>query len=470
MLQKILNFHQEFVRDKRYSILMLYYSYLVGSVGALFIIAIYIVGLATYDGSGAIYSFAIEFVWYPITAASIMLAGIGLALYMLIQGNSKSSTRLFLFVVTCLTYPTPLFADAGFFDPIFNFIYLCLVFAAMFLGPFDVKVLCGTYIVMLFLYYLGHHNGWFYTIIPPPGIDRLLLNYTAVLVTTTVLLISVREIFDNTNKLQKLNTELELYKDRLEDLVDDRTKKLNAERDKAEQASKAKSEFLANMSHELRTPLNAIIGYSELLEEELEIISEGEPLIKDVSKIEFSGRHLLGLINNILDISKIEAEKMELSLFTINVEDLIKEVLITINPIISASSNTFEITNNTPNLELRTDPQKVKQILINLLSNAFKFTDNGSINLSLNRSTTTTQGDTIEFKIEDTGVGIPPQFMHNLFEPFDQGDNSTAKQYEGSGLGLAISKSFANLLGGDITVTSAVNQGSCFTLKIPIRS
>jgi len=229
----------------------------------------------------------------------------------------------------------------------------------------------------------------------------------------------------------------------------------------AEAASKAKSQFLANMSHELRTPLNAIIGYSEMLQEEADDL--GTPEIKpDLQKIHGAGKHLLGLINDILDLSKIEAGKMTLYLETFEVQTLLNEVAATVQPLMQKNGNqlTLEVA---PEIGLmRADVTKVRQALFNLLSNASKFTDKGSITLRARR-----QGAELVFDVIDSGIGMTPEQVGRLFQAFAQADASTSKKYGGTGLGLALSRKFCQLMGGELTVASEAGKGSTFTVTIP---
>jgi signal transduction histidine kinase/CheY-like chemotaxis protein len=229
----------------------------------------------------------------------------------------------------------------------------------------------------------------------------------------------------------------------------------------AEGASKAKSQFLANMSHELRTPLNAIIGYSEMLQEEADDL--GTPEIKpDLQKIHGAGKHLLGLINDILDLSKIEAGKMTLYLETFEVQTLLNEVAATVQPMINKNGNqlTLEVA---PEIgSMRADVTKVRQALFNLLSNASKFTDKGSITLRARR-----QGADLVFDVIDSGIGMTPEQVGRLFQAFAQADASTSKKYGGTGLGLALSRKFCQIMGGDLTVASEAGKGSTFTATIP---
>ena len=243
----------------------------------------------------------------------------------------------------------------------------------------------------------------------------------------------------------------------------------------AETANRAKSQFLANMSHELRTPLNAIIGYSEMLQEEAEDL-EQEDLIPDLQKIYGAGKHLLGLINDILDLSKIEAGRMELYLETFDISTMVEDVVTTIQPLVEKNGNTLNIECAKDLGSLQADLTKVRQSLFNLLSNACKFTQQGTISLTVTReaqkesstlqSTVITQ-DLITFRVTDTGIGMTSEQISKIFEAFIQADASTTRQYGGTGLGLAITKKLCQMMGGDVTVTSIVGKGSTFIIQVP---
>ena len=236
---------------------------------------------------------------------------------------------------------------------------------------------------------------------------------------------------------------------------------LHARRD-AERANSAKSQFLASMSHELRTPLNAIIGYSEMVTEELEDRG-GDPLISDVRKIERAGRHLLTLINDVLDLSKIEAGKMELLLETFAVATMIDDVATTIQPLVAQKGNTLTVEMPAAPGEMHSDITRVRQVLLNLLSNASKFSENGTITLRVVRS----DPDEIVFEVQDSGIGMTAGQLGRLFEAFTQAEASTTKRFGGTGLGLTISRHFCRMMGGEITVTSEAGKGSCFTVRLP---
>ena len=236
-------------------------------------------------------------------------------------------------------------------------------------------------------------------------------------------------------------------------------------RDEALAASRAKSQFLANMSHELRTPLNAIIGYSEMLREEASE-ADNKMLYSDLGKIHGAGHHLLALINDILDLSKIEAGKMELYPEEYSVSDLISEIVSVIQPLIEKNSNRLEITGLEEGGSIVTDTIKLRQALYNLLSNAAKFTEKGNIGLGVSRISGAS-GEEILFRVSDTGIGMTPEQISGLFEYFSQADSSTTRKYGGTGLGLAISKRFCELMGGSISATSTEEKGSVFEIRLP---
>ncbi len=246
--------------------------------------------------------------------------------------------------------------------------------------------------------------------------------------------------------------------------VTDRTlaeQQLAAAKDLAETANRAKSQFIANMSHELRTPLSAVIGYSEMLAEELEDRDQGQ-LLPDVAKIESNARHLLSLINDVLDLSKIEAGRMTVSAETFDVRSLVDDVASGTAALVERKENRLGLDLGDDLGTMHTDQVKVRQGLLNLISNAAKFTENGTITLAVRR-----ERDWLSFAVRDTGIGMTEEQLSRLFQRFSQADESTTRQFGGTGLGLAITRAFCRMMGGDVTVTSAQGEGSTFTLCLP---
>lgn len=276
-------------------------------------------------------------------------------------------------------------------------------------------------------------------------------------------IVDIAEIYNNVmDVLAERDAQLMRQKDILETEVELRTQELVQARDQAVDANRHKSEFLANMSHELRTPLQAIMGYSDIIRETLE--DEGlDDYCEDVERITHNATHLLGLISSILDLSKIEAGRMELKLSSTPVGSIIENAAQTIMPLMQQSGNELFIDTDDRERHIEIDATKMLQILLNLLSNAGKFTQNGKV-------TVTTRHSDKELRIDvrDTGIGMNADQQAIIFDEFRQADGSTTRQFEGTGLGLSITQRFCELMGGSISVDSKEGEGSCFTVLLPL--
>jgi signal transduction histidine kinase len=293
----------------------------------------------------------------------------------------------------------------------------------------------------------------------------------------------IGELVDQFNEMlsqiHARDLELQGSRNHLEDRVEERTRQLQAEiaerekvqralieaKESAEASSKAKSAFLANMSHELRTPLNAIIGYSEMLEEDA-VAAANQSAVADLRKVQGAGRHLLSIISDVLDISKIEAGRMEIHKETFLVSDLLDDTASTVEPLAKKNGNRLVVTCHDRAAQIETDAVKFRQSLLNLLSNACKFTQNGTVRLDV-KVTAEQDQEWIDWSVSDTGIGISPDQMDKLFKSFSQVDSSSTRRHGGTGLGLAISRRLCELMGGTIFVESKPGQGSTFTMRLP---
>jgi signal transduction histidine kinase len=241
----------------------------------------------------------------------------------------------------------------------------------------------------------------------------------------------------------------------------------HAQRAAAISASNAKSDFLANMSHELRTPLTAIIGYAEILVEDV-TTRQLDGSVRRLESIAKAGRHLLEMINGLLDLAKIEARKMDLFISTFSLNDLLQEVTQIAKPLMDKNGNAFRVIARQPIDEMRSDEAKIRQCLTNLLGNAAKFTNHGTVELTVGHAPGA-DGPCAVFAVADTGIGMNEDQMGRIFESFSQADTSISRRFGGTGLGLSITKQYCEMLGGQLTVQSVLDRGTTFTMRIPVR-
>jgi signal transduction histidine kinase/CheY-like chemotaxis protein len=353
------------------------------------------------------------------------------------------------------------------------FVSLFLLWAALRFDP-PIVATASLALTLLLIWNTDQTRGPF--IVPGRSVHEHVLALQAFLAVTPLSALILSAVVTARRRAERLLAD---YNQHLERQVAERTQELSHTlehlaqatreaqdaRAAAEDADRAKSQFLANMSHELRTPLNAIIGYSEMLQEEAADLGQDD-FTPDLQKINAAGKHLLTLLNDILDLSKIEAGKMDLYLETFALATMLRDVEATIQLLVEKNANTLVVHRSAHLGEMRADLTKVRQNLFNLLSNACKFTQGGTITLEVSCAVVDGR-DWVTFRVSDTGIGMTAEQIAKLFQPFTQADTSTTRQYGGTGLGLAITKHFCQMMGGDIAVESVWGEGSTFRITLP---
>ena len=410
-----------------------------------------------------------------ISILVIVIVGSSYAIRVANQGNQKLAFGIAAIFIYGSFYASILVSPFGFHDPGMYFISALLIVSSLFVSEATLRIHTVVIIGIFVMAFMLERSGLKQTTWPVPTLYELITVSIAFFLTQLLLTRTIFILRRQSDLLNQQKEEILLYQTKLEDMVEVRTSDLIQEKNKAIRANLAKSQFLANMSHELRTPLNAIIGYGELVIEGLELgndyhVQQAKPvgpnsIESDVSRIVTAGRNLLDLINHVLDFSKIEANQMTIRIERVDIARVINEAVSLIDPLLAKTGNRIVIREIEPGLRAYGDVQKLRQVLINLIGNANKFTENGSILIMM-----ASAEDEVVISVNDTGIGMKPEFIAQLFQPFMQAESDYSRQFEGTGLGLAISKRFVELMNGRIEVDSVYGNGTSFKIFIPRQS
>lgn len=436
------------------------------AAGIFFILLIFIFLFDSAMGFSTLVNFSdsllISYIFVTALSLTCTLYGLKVAN----RGDQRLAFTITISFIYISTYISIILGPYGFYDPGMYFVPCTLLFASLFVHERNIKFNTiagvGIFVTVFVLVRLDIKESNY----PDPTYIELVTIIIAFVTLQVLLRRTLYYLRSQSSALNSQKREILEYQNKLEVMVQARTADLISEKNNAIQANMAKSQFLANMSHELRTPLNAIIGYSELIFEELD--EEGiklDRIMYDVGKIRFAGSNLLSLINNILDFSKIEANQITINIHKVNVSKVVFEAISLINPLLLKSGNEIRLSPIDENLIVYGDSQKIKQILINIIGNANKFTEKGEIFVEAQNVQ-----KFVKISVRDTGIGMRDEFINGLFEPFVQIENDYSRKFEGTGLGLAISKRFAELMNGFIQVESEFGRGSSFSIYIPNQS
>ena len=463
MAQQAKPYDQVVDEGQAYAIRLTNKIFTIGLVAGLFFVGLYAIGHFGFSTQNALFSVNNLYMsmWFSLAMASVFFVS-----KLLMRFNMpKASITVAVLGLLTIAMVSIIALQTSVYDPVMHLFYLCLVVASVFLDRKILFLIAAFGTAFNVLFFFLSINRIVQTTHKPLTLDDVIVDSILLWLMAMLLMITLNQLNSNRKDLLRYQTELE-------DIVNERTAQYHAERDRAEEANLAKSQFLANMSHELRTPLNAIIGYAELIEEtieEMDLASVRGEVSPDVGRIEVAGRHLLELINNILDLSKIDAGKMELNLAYHSLFSIIDDVFNSLVPQVEAKNLSFKVNivdQAFVDELIYVDKLKVQQILMNLLSNAVKFTDYGRIDLTV-EELGTRDDLAVVFKVRDTGVGIAEEFFPYLFQRFNQEDGSPTRKHDGSGLGLAISKQLVEMMGGEISVESEREIGSEFKVILP---